>query len=113
MRLQSHSVRLHPFAANEKQCASRYPLTDQSKCLGGITTFDKHPFRHGCGIRRYCDCRKLMGHRPTLQDLKDVHPDIYHSLQKLLAQDNAAQLGLVFQVISSQRYATHTRLELH
>jgi len=39
-----------------------------------------------------------MGHKPTLQDLKDVHPTIYHSLQKLLTQDGAAQLGLVFQV---------------
>lgn len=44
-----------------------------------------------------------MGHRPNLQDLKDVHPAIFHSLQKLLAQDNAAQLGLVFQVMSSQK----------
>ena len=41
-----------------------------------------------------------MGHKPTLQDLKDVHPTIHASLQKLLAQDNAAQLGLVFQVLS-------------
>jgi len=39
-----------------------------------------------------------MGHKPTLQNLKDVHPTIYHSLQKLLTQDNVAQLGLVFQV---------------
>ncbi len=39
-----------------------------------------------------------MGHKPTLQDLKDVHPTIYHSLQKLLTQDGVAQLGLVFQV---------------
>ncbi len=39
-----------------------------------------------------------MGHKPTLQDLKDVHPTIYHSLRKLLTQDGAAQLGVVFQV---------------
>ena len=39
-----------------------------------------------------------MGHKPTLQDLQDVHPTIHASLQKLLAQDNASQLGLVFQV---------------
>lgn len=39
-----------------------------------------------------------MGHKPSLQDLKDVHPTIYHSLQKLLTQDGVAQLGLVFQV---------------
>lgn len=39
-----------------------------------------------------------MGHKPTLQDLKDVHPTIHASLQKLLAEDNVAQLGLVFQV---------------
>ena len=44
-------------------------------------------------------CRKLMGHKPTLQDLKDVHPTIHASLQKLLAEDDAAQLGLVFQVL--------------
>ena len=52
---------------------------------------------------RHCERRKLMGHRPNLQDLKDVHPAIFHSLQKLLTQDNAAQLGLVFQVMSSQK----------
>ena len=51
----------------------------------------------------HCERRKLMGHRPNLQDLKDVHPTIAHSLQKLLAEDNAAQLGLVFQVMSSQK----------
>lgn len=45
-----------------------------------------------------CVCRKLMGHKPTLQDLKDVHPTIHHNLQKLLTQDGVAQLGLVFQV---------------
>ncbi len=39
-----------------------------------------------------------MGHKPTLQDLKDVHPTIHHSLQKLLTHNGAAQLGLVFQV---------------
>lgn len=39
-----------------------------------------------------------MGHKSTLQDLKDVHPTIYTSLQKLLVEDNADQLGLVFQV---------------
>lgn len=50
--------------------------------------------------RLVCGCRKLMGHKPTLQDLQDVHPTIHASLQKLLAQDNAAQLGLVFQVLS-------------
>ena len=41
-----------------------------------------------------------MGHKPTLQDLEGVHPTVYKSLQKLLAADNAAQLGLVFQVMS-------------
>ena len=39
-----------------------------------------------------------MGHKSTLQDLKDVHPTICKSLQKLLVEDNAEQLGLVFQV---------------
>lgn len=39
-----------------------------------------------------------MGHKPTLGDLMDVHPTIHRSLQKLLTQDNVAQLGLVFQV---------------
>lgn len=42
-----------------------------------------------------------MGHKSTLQDLKDVHPTIHANLQKLLAEDNAAQLGLVFQVLRS------------
>ena len=39
-----------------------------------------------------------MGHKSTMQDLKDVHPVVYHSLQKLLAEDNVSNLGLVFQV---------------
>ena len=53
-----------------------------------------------------------MGHKPTLQDLKNVHPTIYHSLQKLLTQEDAAQLGLVFQV-ELQGCATHTHTHTH
>lgn len=43
-------------------------------------------------------CRKLMGHKATVQDLQDVHPTVYQNLQKLLAEGNVSELGLVFQV---------------
>ena len=39
-----------------------------------------------------------MGHRSTLQDLKDVHPAVHDSLQKLLTESSVSELGLVFQV---------------
>ena len=39
-----------------------------------------------------------MGRRVTLDDLREVHPIIFRSLQKLLDEPNADQLGLVFQV---------------
>lgn len=42
-----------------------------------------------------------MGHKSTMEDLQEVHPAVYQNLQKLLAQDNVSQLGLVFQVILS------------
>ncbi|BDA45778.1 probable E3 ubiquitin-protein ligase HECTD2 [Coccomyxa sp. Obi] len=41
----------------------------------------------------------LMGRDVGLEDLKDVHPDVYQSLKKLLAYEgDIADLGLVFQV---------------
>ena len=51
-----------------------------------------------------------MGHKSTLQDLQDVHPTIHASLQKLLAQDNASQLGLVFQVLSLKLLMVYLQL---
>ena len=39
-----------------------------------------------------------MGHKATMQDLQDVHPAVYQNLQKLLAEGNVSELGLVFQV---------------
>lgn len=46
------------------------------------------------------DCRKLLGQQPKFDDLKDVHPDIYASLQKLLLMSAAEvdALELKFQV---------------
>eukprot|EP00891_Asterochloris_glomerata_P001259 jgi/Astpho2/1259/fgenesh1_pg.00023_%23_17_t len=45
------------------------------------------------------DCRKLLGQQPKFDDLKDVHPDIYASLQKLLLMSAAEvdALELKFQ----------------
>lgn len=39
-----------------------------------------------------------MGHKSTMEDLKEVHPAVYQNLQKLLLQDDVSHLGLVFQV---------------
>ncbi|KAK9903911.1 hypothetical protein WJX75_000261 [Coccomyxa subellipsoidea] len=43
--------------------------------------------------------KMLMGRDVGFEDLKDVHPDVYSSLKKLLAyQGDFSELGLVFQV---------------
>ena len=44
-------------------------------------------------------CRLLMDGELGLEDLKDVHPEVHDSLQKLLVYDgNVKDLGLFFQV---------------
>ena len=53
-------------------------------------------------------CRKLMGHKLTLEDLRVVHAVIFPSLKKLLDEHNADQLGLVFQVCHSMAFRLHT-----
>lgn len=46
-----------------------------------------------------CCCRLLMGRDVGLEDLKDVHLDVYQNLKKLLAYEgDVSDLGLVFQV---------------
>ena len=47
-------------------------------------------------------CRLLMRRDLGLEDLKDVHPEIYNSLKRLLVHEgNVAEMGLYFQVLSS------------
>ena len=44
-------------------------------------------------------CRLLMDRTLGLADLKDVHPEVHDSLNKLLAYDgNVEEMGLFFQV---------------
>lgn len=44
-------------------------------------------------------CRLLMDKDLGLEDLKNVHPEVHDSLQKLLVYDgNVEDLGLFFQV---------------
>ncbi len=46
-----------------------------------------------------CVCRLLMDRSLGLDDLRDVHPEIYDSLKKLLIYDgNVEDMGLFFQV---------------
>ena len=55
-----------------------------------------------------------MGHKSTLQDLKDVHPAVHDSLQKLLAEPNVSDLGLVFQVSQQLlHHAPHPDISAH
>ena len=50
--------------------------------------------RHLCML-----CRLLMDSELGLEDLKNVHPEVHDSLQKLLVYDgNFEDLGLFFQV---------------
>ena len=51
-------------------------------------------------LRPSCNlCRLLMDRELGLEDLKDVHPEVHDSLQKLLVYDgNVEDLGLFFQV---------------
>lgn len=78
--------------------ASKIDMTMEFELVGtmiGLAIYNSHLLEFSFPMLTY---RKLMGHKSTLQDLKDVHPTIYTSLQKLLVEDNADQLGLVFQV---------------
>lgn len=78
--------------------ASKIDMSMEFELVGtmiGLAIYNSHLLEFSFPMLTY---RKLMGHKPTLQDLKNVHPTIYHSLQKLLTQEDAAQLGLVFQV---------------
>jgi len=46
-----------------------------------------------------------MGRDVGLEDLSDVHPDIYASLKKLLAYDSEfSELGLCFQVCAASAH---------
>ncbi|KAL3161776.1 hypothetical protein ABBQ38_008870 [Trebouxia sp. C0009 RCD-2024] len=78
--------------------ASKIDMTMEFELVGtmiGLAIYNSHLLEFSFPMLTY---RKLMGHKPTLQDLQGVHPTIHASLQKLLTQDNASQLGLVFQV---------------
>ena len=46
-----------------------------------------------------------MGRDVGFEDLKDVSPDVYSSLKKLLAYEgDVSELGLIFQVCSAPFY---------
>lgn len=85
-------TRMYWFRASQIDMSMEFELVGT---MIGLAIYNSHLLEFSFPMLTY---RKLKGHKPTLQDLKDVHPTIYHSLQKLLAQDGAAQLGLVFQV---------------
>lgn len=52
----------------------------------------------------------LMGRDVGFEDLKDVHPDVYSSLKKLLAyQGDFSELGLVFQVCCASLCKWHLK----
>ena len=71
------------------------PETGSSKCFGRMAAAD------ALYVERMlsCLCRMLMGRDVGFEDLRDVNPDVYASLKKLLAfEGDFSELGLVFQV---------------
>ncbi|KAK9830367.1 hypothetical protein WJX72_011319 [[Myrmecia] bisecta] len=86
-------TRLYWFRPSQIDMSMEFELVG---IMLGLAIYNSHILEFSFPMLTY---RKLMGHQATFEDLRELHPDIYTSLKKLLEFSGSVEdMGLFFQV---------------